>query len=250
MKSKNITRFTVVIFVMIILLTFGALFLYDMISSRKGLDIQLPADSNVTTAVGQANHNELPSRTFREIEITPENVVSVIRTLNRPNAYTLHAVIEISGMGRTSSTLLTHSVRDGMSADVSETDGQITHSVRAAGLVFVWKEDENVVRHPDFGEDAAAGLAEYESVFDTDPKNILNAGYESYEGFSCIRFSAYDEELKLTVDYLIDIDSGLLVSSETRNESGETLYRMNTLSIELDTPSDDVFLLPDGSLPG
>jgi len=250
LKSKNITHSAAVSFVMIVLFTFGALFLYNLVNSRKGLDIQLPVDSNITTAIGQANRNELPSRTFREIEITPDNVVSVIETLNRPDAYILHAVIEINGMGKSSSTSLTHSVRNGMSADVSETDGHIFHSVRANGQVYVWKDNGEAVLTPDFGEDAAAGIAAYEAIFDIAPENILSTGYEAFDGFFCIRFSVCDPELALITDYLIDTDSGLLVSSETRDDSGIVLYRMNTLSIERDTPSDDVFLLPDGSMPG
>ena len=55
-----------------------------------------------------------------------------------------------------------------------------------------------------------------------------------------------DRGLALTADYYVDIDTGLLVYSETRDASGAVLYTMRILSIVLDTPGDDAFALPDG----
>ena len=246
-KKRGVKIATVAVMAGIVLL-FGALILSDTLRSRRGTSIVLPDAGELTMTGDPQNRDEDAPAAYEEVSIEPDNVRAVLETLKRPQSYVLRAMTEeFSGEDSLSAQVL-HAVRGDATATVRYTENRSEHTVRSRGVTYVWRDGGELREYAagDYGGDAAAGLPTYEILYDTAGRDILSAAYRQYEGFSCVFFRVRDRGLALTADYYVDIDTGLLVYSETRDASGAVLYTMRILSIVLDTPGDDAFALPDG----
>ncbi|MEA4824360.1 MAG: hypothetical protein VB111_09645 [Clostridiaceae bacterium] len=250
-KKRGVKIATVVVMAVIVLL-FGALILSDTLKSRRGTGIVMPDASGMTMTGDSHNPDEDTPAVYEPVTIDPANVKAVVQTLARPSAYTLRAMTEVFSGEDSLSAQVIHAVRGGATSTVRYAANAAGHVVRANGVTYAWQDAGEVVEYTagDFGQDAAAGLPTYETLYDIPDERILAAAYRQYEGFSCVYFCAADTELGLAVDYYVDIDTGLLVYSETRDASGSVIYTMRTLSIVRDTPGDDAFTLPDGRVVG
>jgi hypothetical protein len=244
--KKNLTlQISSVVAVVLVVLLIGGLLLADMLDVAGGSNIVLPTGPAVTTAAdlrGEVWENQTK---LTGVEVTPDNVAAVIATLDRPVSYTLTAVVEHSDGTRSVQTRVTHAVYEGMTSTTSVQNGETRRTLRAEDKVYLWgtQQDLTVLREGSFGEDAAAGLPTYEIVQAAD--EIAQAGYGTYEGYDCIWFAVPDRELDGSSVYYVDIDSGLLIASETL--CGETvIYRMHTETIMVEPPDASLFILPDG----
>ncbi len=250
MDRKRTAKLVTVLVMAVLVLLFGVMILSDTLKSRRGTGIVLPDAGAVATAGGSGESGDPEPELYREVSVTPENVGRVIATLSRPAAYTLSAQITYSHAGASASAQVIRAVREGAeSVTWVRPDGE-SRILRSGGLLYAWEEGRDVLISPDgaMPADAAAGMPEYETAAGGTDVHVTQAGYTLYEGFSCIFFVAEDDS-GLVSEYYVDIDTGLLVRSENRL-NGETVYVMQTLSIEQAEPDPALFRLPDGTVPG
>ena len=249
MDRKNSVKLATVLMMAVLVLLFGALILSDTLRTRHGTGIVLPEAETTTASEDAHGPSEATSAVYEEVKITPRNVMEVLETLTRPEDYVLYAQTEVIYGTRSLQTEVVHAVRGEDSATVRTENGRETHTVRRDGVTYTWT-DGGAFRtwHSDFGGDAAAGLPSYEETVAASGVRVTDADYRQYEGFSCVFFTVVDAVVGLTSDYYVDIDTGLLVRSESRDGSGRTIYTMRTQRIERMTPDESAFALPQEAL--
>jgi len=245
MKKHTTLQISSVVAVVLVLFLLAGFLAADMIDAAGGTDIVLPTGPAVTTAADVRGEVWENSMELQGVAVTPENVADVVATLRRPDAYTLTAVVERSSGETTEQTRVTHAVAAGMSSTVSICADVSRHTLRDGERVYLWENSGKMttLSEGSFGEDAAAGLPGYEIVH-TLP-SIKDAGYMVYEGFDCIYFTSVDAALSLESTYYVDIATGLLIASETICH-GQSIYRMRTETIAVESPDAALFTLPDG----
>ena len=249
MDRRSAVKPVIVLLMAVLVLLFGALILSDTLRTRQGSGIVLPEPEATEPAGDPQDPMVETDSSYEEVRITPRNVLEVLGTLTRPDSYILYAHTEIEYGVRQREAEVVHAVRGADTATVRTENGLETHTVRLDGVTYTWTDGGalRIWREGDFGGDAAAGLPSYEAAVATPGVRVTDADYQQYEAFSCIFFTVIDTEMGLTYDYYVDIDTGLLVRSETRDGNGKTIYTMRALSIERTTPEDSVFQLPDGT---
>ena len=180
--------------------------------SMRTEHIQLPepgASSSSQEGGGSSQSAEL----FQRVEVTPQTVQSVIRTLERSTSYYWELTVETfwTGGSRATSDYLT-APAEGGSADLAQ------------------------------------HIPTYEAVLDADPEQITGTGYDdSRGGIPCIYVEVSAPGGERVDRYWISVESGLLISSETL-EGEELLYRMTAYSPIQSCPSGTTFQLPDGTV--
>ena len=247
MNRKSAVKLATVIMMAALVLFFGVLILSDALQTRQGTGIVLPEPETTAASEDPQKRAEVTSSAYEEVRITPRNVLEVLSTLQRPENYVLYAQTEVLYGSRTLHMDVVHAVRGQDSATVRTGEGRMEHTVRRDGVTYTWSDGSDLrswQEGGDFGGDAAAGLPSYEEAIATEGVRVTDADYRQYEGFSCVFFTVIDAGVGLTSDYYVDIDTGLLVRSETRDGIGNTIYTMRIQRIERMTPQDSAFDLP------
>ncbi len=245
MDRKNSVKLATVVMMAVLVLLFGALILSDTLRSRQGSGIVLPEPETTIASEDPYGPSEATSAAYEEVKITPRNVLEVLSTLTRPDSYVLYAQTEVLYGSRSQQADVVHAVRGEDTATVRTENGRETHTVRKNGMTYTWTAGGQVrTWRGDFGGDAEAGLPSYEETIASTGVRVTDADYQQYEGFSCIFFTVVDAVVGLTSDYYVDIDTGLLVRSESRDSSGKTIYTMRTQRIDRMTPDESAFALP------
>ena len=245
MARTNSVKLATVVMMAVLVLLFGALILSDTLRSRQGSGIVLPEPETTIAPEDPYGPSEATSAAYEEVKITPRNVLEVLSTLTRPESYVLYAQTEVLYGSRSQQADVVHAVRGEDTATVRTENGREIHTVRKDGMTYTWTAGGEVrAWRGDFGGDAEAGLPSYEETIASTGVRVTDADYQQYEGFSCIFFTVVDAVVGLTSDYYVDIDTGLLVRSESRDSSGKTIYTMRTQRIDRMTPDESVFALP------
>jgi len=192
------------------------------------------------------------------IEVTPDNVQSVIATLERTHTYS-----------RTISQ--THYWSEGTASASAEIEIWVTpnalritrdngeNMILTAEEFHIWFEDRPHQTRPvtaGLGAsleqilDEFQGIPSYETVLELDPAQIIEAGYvlKNIGGIYeyCIYLVFETGVLGYLDRYYISLSSGLLITMVT-TDGDIPVFRMETLSLTLEAPAIDVFLLPDGT---
>lgn len=94
--------------------------------------------------------------------------------------------------------------------------------------------------------ESLSGLPTWEDAASLPSEDILESEsyYESSERFLRVR----TREAVYTVEYILSLDTGLLVSAEYTDQDGKTAFRFYAGSPILGDPGDSRFTLPDGVL--
>lgn len=226
------------------------LFLSYVMSSgllhHRSIGITLPtekADIPVTSSGSQL----LTAQSVADVEITTENVQSVIASMSRPEAYSCTIENKLYYTDGSSSLRCRRYVRDGLIRTDSLTDsGSVRSSmIRKGDTIYSWNADASSVFESsagDFSDDAAAMLPTYEDVL-ADGVVPLSAGRTTTDGEPCIIVSFELDGYRCA--YSISASSGLLKSASFY--SGDTLTRSVTVSgMVIDQPDKAYFLLPNG----
>ena len=196
---------------------------------------------------------DLPGGTV-QVEVTPDTVQSVIRTLDRYTSYRRAVSVEYLSGGAVLSTLTAEVAVDGVwtRCDVlSEPGGRTEHSIVNGDTRWLWYGDSRDYAKLSAGEatpDLAQRLPTYEDVLALDRSAITAAGYELRESLPCVYVEVVQPELGYRERFWVSVESGLLVASETV-KGEEIVYRMSSYQVE--TPLAEVgdsFTLPDGTV--
>lgn len=195
---------------------------------------------------------DLPGDTV-QVEVTPDTVQSVIRTLDRYTSYRRSVSVEYLSGGTVLSALTAEVAVDGgwTRCDVTGPDGRTEHTIVGDEKRWIWYGDG-----PDYAElsaqedapDLAQRLPTYEDVLELDRSDISAAGYEFREGLPCVYVEVVQPELEYQERFWVSVESGLLVASETV-KGEELVYRMSSYQVENPlSQAGESFTLPDGAV--
>lgn len=216
--------------------------------------IQLPAASEQATV--QTETEIIPTEE-QFLEITGDNLKSVIETLNRADSYYRKLQIEtIWSLGTGTQTVEVWCSGNKMKVVITNLDsGRVKHLLTDGDRVFIWYEGQDGLYegklNDTFTLDDLQMIPTYESIIDLPKEKISRSEYVALEdGKNCI-FVEFQTELKDYVErYWISVDTGLLVQVSTL-QNGEHTYRMYEVEMEQIPSTDDAFkyrfILPDGT---
>ncbi|MGN1001877.1 MAG: hypothetical protein ACI4PC_03825 [Oscillospiraceae bacterium] len=181
------------------------------------------------------------------VEVTPETVQAVIGSLSRTESYSRALTAESFWSGGSSTREIRVWVHGGNTRITESRDGQPEKYVLIKeGALWIWYADSREVYRGTAGDadaDRYQSLLSYEDILELDLSQILDAGYEDYEGTGCIFVRYTQGELGYESLCRVSVDTGLPMSWETW-DGDSLIYRMNSSPVELSTPDDRVFAEP------
>ena len=246
MSGKRMTLFSVIAAFLIAVAVFLG---FHFLGGGETATVTLP---EVAESGGpDAQFPEGDGSGLRSVEILPETVQAVIRTLERPTSY--HRLVEtqlLSADGSLQSTAELWQRGSLIRLDVSE-NGQTKHYILTEDTLYVWYNEERQVftsSLPDSEElyqlaDAFSAVPGYETLLHLDKKQILDAGYTQLDGQNCIYVRARSNALNYIEEYYIDNTTGLLLEASTY-DGGRLVHTMRAGAADLTAPEDALFCLP------
>lgn len=238
------------VLILIAFLVIVAVFLMSDRSPRS--DIQLPDEAPQVT--DQTNFNSVGSNGF--VQITVDNVLSVVETLHRPKEYQQTVVVSYGEEPDESDEKITCVTNGAVyRADFVRNGGTET-LLTDGSTAWLWHSDD---KHPvsvsvngTVTIDDLMAIPTYELLLKEDPAKIVNADYVVLQDplVQCVYVSV--EEDDILREYWIELQTGLLFQATVTNED-QTVYSVYQESFELLSPEDEIFVsaftLPDGSAP-
>ena len=188
---------------------------------------------------------------INRVEVTTENVQSVLETLKRADSYSRTYTFKSyweGGVDETTQSLW----RKGDKARVSITqDKSIKNIVVNGNDLYIWYEGYSGVLHSKLGEgvvnkevDRLSRLVTYEDLLSTAPENIIKASYEVDKSEEpCIYVEYKSGSLGYVNHIYVSIQSGLLVSS-SRYDGDKLIDSIEAAPTDLSTPPDNTFKIP------
>ena len=227
----------------------------DSSSSSESQGIVLPSESAQTTAA--ETEEEVSGSSF--VEISAENVLTVLETLSRPSCYYQALSVERSYGSGSSMEYVEIWRRDSVCEIILSADGQdALHYLTDGKTLYLWYEGEDeavqTVLPDGWSADDLAGIPTYEDARNLESSAILDASSVEPAGFAgvaCV-YILYETEDGTEESLWISMDSGMLVQAHTVTD-GILTYRMVQTEMQTLTATDTVFdarfLLPDGTAP-
>ncbi|MCI2106619.1 MAG: hypothetical protein LKK00_07880 [Intestinimonas sp.] len=243
MEQRNkliMTLLIAAVIVVAVLSSFG-LGLFGLNTPEVKLPDASPTESGTGTGLGNA----------ALVEVTPETVQSVLKTLSRPGSYTRTVTIETFSDTASNTETARVWVDDGWTrVDLTYDGGWVQHSIVGDGVRYLWYNGgKHYVSFPADSKEAdlAQQIPTYEDVLELDQSLISDTGYQDREGLACVYVTVTVPELSGYLEtYWVSVSSGLLVSSETYKD-GTLAYRMSAYTMESPVTRAD-FSLPDGTV--
>lgn len=213
----------------------------------QGTEVVLP-DSNAEIA---GVVTERTKYHLTNADITLDNVQQVIKSLDRPAAYTA-SVINTLFWGQLNQQIqAVQYVRDGIClTEYKDMNGNTDrYEAVSGGQYYAWRRGGTVQRSGASGTvstDAMSMIPTYETVVQEDPSHIVEAGLLTMMGEPCIYVTVLDETTGYSLKYWVSTISGLLVQAEYTH-NGEIARSIVINDIHREKPSASLFLLPDGT---
>ena len=239
--------------IVIVLAFFLMIAVFLLSGKEQSVPITLP-----DAAPGQTQQqDELQTELDNFVQITPDNVQQVVKTLARPTSYhQIYTVTIAEGERRSAQIVDMWTNGDMLRADITSDTG-VSSILTNKKTAFLWYSDDNVpVEIPlndTISPDDLLGLPTYELLLNDDPAFITQASYLALQEsvLQCIYVSVQDTD-ELLKEYWIDIDTGLLYKANI-TLNNQLIYSAEQEELHILAPEDeaflDQFLLPDGSAP-
>lgn len=219
-----------------------------LIRLAPGASVDTPPVALATPAVTDpAGPGGPGGQGIQTVEVTPGTVQAVIATLSRAESYSRTMTVESFWSGGSSARQVQVWVRGGSTKIAVSQDAQPAKYILIKdGELWIWYSDSPDVYRGTAGDadaDRYQSLLTYEDILELDVSQILDAGYDDYEGEGCIFVRYVQGELGYESLCRVSVGTGLPVSWETWD--GDALvYRMSSSPVELSTPDDGVFAEP------
>ena len=243
MSGRGSTLLAVAVTVGITALAIAAILIFG--DSDRPTDIVLPDES--PAAVVSPDQTS-PGGQTGLVEVNRETVQAVVRTLERPEAYSRRLAVESFWEDGSYVCSVETWVRSG-SVRLTVSGHETKNVLVTEDKIYIWYDAENVFEAPrDPGEslfrsaDAFDMLVTYEDVLDLPKRDVTDAHYDEFNGEKCIFVSA--ESGGYETRYVVSVATGLLVHAERYGAKGELVYLMEASDAVLSAPSEDVFLIP------
>lgn len=251
MEGKNRTIFVVLIAIVIVVAVFSSFGLNFFTPQTP--DVYLPTVTN-TPGNEPGGENTAPPDHFTRVEVTPETVQDVIRTMVPLQPESYHRTITVqTGLGNGTMGTTTNQVwvDFGWTLVESRWPSNVTeHTLVGDGSVYRWFSGDWTYKQWDGGErdaDMAQRIPSYEDVLDLNQKLITATGYEDKNSSSCVYVEVAENELGNRERYWVSVETGLLVAAETK-KGEETILLMSSGAVERPVQQGKSFALPDGTV--
>ena len=184
----------------------------------------------------------------RTLEVNAATVQTVVALLRRAESYSRVLTVQSYWTGGSSETEYEVHVRANQTR-VTVRDGSAVERniLLRDGEIRIWYSDaEGVYRGPAEAGDADAwqSIPSYEDLLRLPPEAILEAGYTVYNGETAVYARYVAGPFGYETSCYVSDRNGLLIGSETYD--GDVLiYAMRSSPVDISTPDDSVFELPD-----
>lgn len=221
-------------------------------SSRSGIEVKL---ADVKSGEDGFDEYAAPAyESVQRVEITPDNVQTVIQTIDRPDTYNRMFSVESFWEGGSSTkTLDVFAVGENTAMLVSggERDKNI---IVAGGSLYIWYTgDSDYYKGPAdaFGDakrtsDEYQMLITYEDIIALPRDSILNAGYTEYGGELCVYVTYRSGDLDYITTCYISARLGLVTAAEI-HDGDMMVYKMYSEQCVIGEQDMSIFTLPDGT---
>ena len=254
LRQNQKNRRTLLMFILAtlaVIVVIGALFVGNMQQNKRDA-IVLPDAAQSTQPELQPDENE-PAL----LEVTRENVQSIVRSLRRPQYYHQTYTITRQMNGAVSETSAELWVADTRVCAVLTTASGEKHILTDGETLYVWYAGDETVRTLAASQDATMdeliGIPTYEQVGAMPPASITDGEFITDDRYdSGQQIFAASEEGTVRRECWISLSYGLLTESILKS-GGETIYDAIQTGLEIlaagDETFEDVFTLPDGTVP-
>lgn len=209
--------------------------------------ISLPAGS----AAAPQPTVETQNYTLSDADITLDNVQQVIEQLRRPEAYSVAIDNTVFWNQDWSTCQVNQYVRDGVClTEYLDTMQEIErYEMIDEETYYSWRAGRKNYHTSSTGSvtaDQTAMIPTYETIVDTEPSELTDAGLRSVNGIPCIYCVVEDPMSGYTVTYSVSTVTGLLVQADY-SRGDEIVRSVSITAVNMDTPDKELFELPDGT---
>ena len=194
-----------------------------------------------------------PSQTDAgRLDMSRDNVLSVLGTLKRANAY-IHEMEFVTYWDGGRSSVTIHVAADGGKYFVVRDNGNESKKFLSLedGFWIWYNDDKSNAFHGILGEDKTREIDEfmqfvtYENFEETADLTVLDAALVEYDGLSCIYMEySHGSATDYTTRIYISVEYGIIVAEETTDMIGNLAFEISTMSLNITTPPESAFLPP------
>ncbi|MDR1692739.1 MAG: hypothetical protein LBR72_05220 [Oscillospiraceae bacterium] len=189
---------------------------------------------------------------FTPVNVDAGNVVALLTAITRPYAYSQTVLRTVYWEGGQSVTTHHVAVRgDATRIETEEDGGVILNRIVTPERIYLWSGSivpYHELKPEDAGAEDLSGLPTWEDAASLPPDDILEAAsfYEENER----RLSVKTRQPVYIAEYVISLDTGLLVSATYTDPDGGAAFAFVAGAPELGDPGDARFTLPDDLVVG
>ena len=186
-----------------------------------------------------------------DADITLENVQQVIEQLRRPEAYSVAIDNTVFWDQDWSTCQVNQYVRDGVClTEYLDTTQEIERYEMIDGNTYYsWRAGRKSYHKSSTGSvtaDQTAMIPTYETIVDTEPSELTDAGLRSVGTIPCIYCVVKDPMSGYTITYSVSTVTGLLVQADY-SRGDEIVRSVSVTAVNTETPEKELFELPDGT---
>ena len=180
------------------------------------------------------------------VEITRENVLRLIASMDRPEEYAAEMLVTLRWDGGETSTQ-SRVWRSGALERISYTEGGVSYNCVIDGeRTYLWEQGSSDCYEcatGAFTSDSAARLPAYEDLVSMDGDVVTDCEAAELDGVSCLFLRTVEGPVARV--WYLELESGLLRRME-EYRSGELKYSVEALSLTVGPVEAARFILPDG----
>lgn len=187
----------------------------------------------------------------KNLEVTAENVQSVIATMKRQESYSERIMVTSFWSGGKAVYKISAFVGYGAyRLSVSTSSGAGKNMIISGDKLYVWYDGSRSYYIGNSGGetelyDKYEMIPTYEEILKLSKAEIFEASFKQYGDEPCIYVRAQSGNFGYIYEYYVSVNTGLLTAAFSYDKT-TLIYSMTTDSVALTVPSVDMFKLPDG----
>lgn len=248
MKKRSTTALIAAMFVVAV-----GIFISFFLSSNQNdsYTITLPgqgsAEIDTSHDIGESNRDQVST-----ISINAGNIQAVVASLQRPETY--HCQIStIYYYQDTQTTIKSELWKVGDQIRISQfnAEGQpVQQTLLTNDWVYLWDEGSTYRRYArqENDMDLYSRAPSYEDLVKMDLAQILTSELREQDGALCLYAETRDALTGESEQWYILVENGLLLQA-SGSVDGISTYTSYMTALQLKSPAEDLFVLPDGTRP-
>jgi hypothetical protein len=247
-SRRRITLLSVTIATMLALILMGSVWL--MYYGGRSIPFQLPSPLSLDSPIGTpAPGPGLGGLSYTPLTVDAQNIKVLLTTIERPAVY--HRTIDCISYWPGGEERITHhwAQRDGVTRVETRQHGRPSQNrIITESLVYLWTGDSMAIHTVSPGEanaEALSGVPTWETIAALPAESIISSEYLylPVQRERCLLILT--QEAVYRGEYLVSLDTGLLIRAAFTDENGILAYEVNAGRV-YDDPEDSLFVPPDG----